>query len=430
MPAVMKLQHSLPLGLCFCVLTCLAQEPGKEQPHSFPTYLKNSQPTYPSVSRHLREQGVVMLSVLVNQLGSVEKVLLSRSSGYPRLDYAAANAVERWTFVPATRGNRTTSAWVQVPISFILDDPYADSPSFKVSNCVGAREFGDQNMRPVYPQLSKQRNEEGRVVLRVHVDSSGEPEQVALESSSGFPLLDDAAIQAVQGWCFNPARKNGVTEASWRSIPMTFRIKPDPAFGITQRITLDAKKIFINISAPNDVSPGTQATLLFSVQPNGTLSNFGFEEKDGNGGFITYAILAIKQGVSLPPSSAQDPTPYEVTATAAEWLIDAAAKPVAEKRSLKARVADRNLWIEQVKNKVLKNIVVPENTPDTARVKVSITQLPSAELFDIRIVSSNALPAYNDAVIKGVRKSAPLPTAPPDVFKSNIILSISPQQND
>ena len=38
----------------------------------------------------------------------------------PRLDNAAQDAVWRWKFVPARRGDEAVSAWVLVPITFNL----------------------------------------------------------------------------------------------------------------------------------------------------------------------------------------------------------------------------------------------------------------------------------------------------------------------
>jgi len=83
-------------------------------------YLNNPKPGYPMMSKRLGEEGQVLLRVLVSSQGSAEQVQLLRSSGFPRLDEAAQEAVAKWRFVPAKVGSVATTAWVQVPVSFQL----------------------------------------------------------------------------------------------------------------------------------------------------------------------------------------------------------------------------------------------------------------------------------------------------------------------
>lgn len=83
-------------------------------------YLNNPAPTYPAVSRRLREEGQVMLRVLVSTEGQPKNIELRTSSGSDRLDKAAIAAVSRWRFVAAQRGDQAIEAWVLVPIVFKL----------------------------------------------------------------------------------------------------------------------------------------------------------------------------------------------------------------------------------------------------------------------------------------------------------------------
>ena len=83
-------------------------------------YLNNPHPAYPMVSRRMREEGQVMLRVLVSAEGLPSRIELRASSGSSRLDRAAQDAVARWRFVPARRGSAAVEAWVLVPIVFKL----------------------------------------------------------------------------------------------------------------------------------------------------------------------------------------------------------------------------------------------------------------------------------------------------------------------
>ena len=84
-------------------------------------YLDNPAPAYPAMSRRMREEGKVLLRVLVNPKGGADEVQVRTSSGSARLDDAARDTVRRWKFVPARRGAEAVPAWVLIPISFRLE---------------------------------------------------------------------------------------------------------------------------------------------------------------------------------------------------------------------------------------------------------------------------------------------------------------------
>lgn len=97
------------------------QEAAREVAPSFnAAYLSNPKPVYPALSRERQEEGTVMLKVMVEASGQASSVALHRSSGYPRLDRAAQDAVQRWRFVPARRGDAAVAGHVIVPINFNL----------------------------------------------------------------------------------------------------------------------------------------------------------------------------------------------------------------------------------------------------------------------------------------------------------------------
>ncbi|MBK5915396.1 energy transducer TonB [Rhodocyclus purpureus] len=83
-------------------------------------YLHNPTPVYPAMARRMGEEGRVMLRVFVEASGRAGQVEVQGSSGSPRLDGAAQEAVWRWRFVPARRGDEAVDAWVMVPIVFNL----------------------------------------------------------------------------------------------------------------------------------------------------------------------------------------------------------------------------------------------------------------------------------------------------------------------
>src|SRR4051812_21566309 len=83
-------------------------------------YLVQPTPHYPPESRRIREQGLVMLRVLIDESGHAKAVEIYRSSGHPRLDEAARAAVARAIFKPYVDGGIARSAAAIVPVEFSL----------------------------------------------------------------------------------------------------------------------------------------------------------------------------------------------------------------------------------------------------------------------------------------------------------------------
>jgi periplasmic protein TonB len=99
------------------------KEEGQLQlPVSRASGLDNPLPIYPALSRRLREEGVVRLSVMILADGRVAEVSVQKSSGFPRLDAAAVAAVRRWHYLPARRDG-VAIVWQHVqPVAFSLND--------------------------------------------------------------------------------------------------------------------------------------------------------------------------------------------------------------------------------------------------------------------------------------------------------------------
>lgn len=83
-------------------------------------YLRNPPPSYPDMSRRLKEEGKVIVQVVVSTEGRALDVKLQKTSGFDRLDQAAVKAVKRWRFVPAKRGTQAVQSTVNVPVQFSL----------------------------------------------------------------------------------------------------------------------------------------------------------------------------------------------------------------------------------------------------------------------------------------------------------------------
>lgn len=77
-------------------------------------------PRYPYESRRLKEQGTVVLDVLLGTDGRVSSIGVRTSSGHPRLDKAALEAVRRWRWSPTVREGQPVPVRGLVEIPFTL----------------------------------------------------------------------------------------------------------------------------------------------------------------------------------------------------------------------------------------------------------------------------------------------------------------------
>ena len=81
------------------------------------------------------------------------------------------------------------------------------------------------NSPPIYPAEALQAGLQGRVILRVVVRETGLVEIARLETSSGVPSLDEAALNAVRMWRFTPGRKRGRAATTEILVPVKFSIR-------------------------------------------------------------------------------------------------------------------------------------------------------------------------------------------------------------
>lgn len=81
------------------------------------------------------------------------------------------------------------------------------------------------NPLPEYPYIARQRHWEGVVWLLVDVSAKGLVDDVDLEQSCGYRVLDKAASRAVKHWEFTPARRAGLPVESQVRIPVRFSLE-------------------------------------------------------------------------------------------------------------------------------------------------------------------------------------------------------------
>jgi protein TonB len=79
--------------------------------------------------------------------------------------------------------------------------------------------------KPEYPSASKRLEEEGTVQLKFLVGVDGKVIESAIEKSSGFRRLDEAARAGLSKCQFRPGTVDGKPQQSWASMKYTWRLE-------------------------------------------------------------------------------------------------------------------------------------------------------------------------------------------------------------
>jgi TonB family protein len=81
-----------------------------------------------------------------------------------------------------------------------------------------------RRVEPKYPDLAREAQIEGLVMVNVLVSKEGRVQDVQLHPRVHVPMLDQAALEAARQWLFEPAWMNGKPVAVWVAVPFRFRL--------------------------------------------------------------------------------------------------------------------------------------------------------------------------------------------------------------
>ena len=110
-----------------------------------------------------------------------------QSTGYQVLDKAALDAFRQWRFKP-----HTVSA-IRIPVGFSLR-----FTSFGAASGID----------PTYPREAREKGLTGRCLVSVSIDlRTGYVTSASIRKSTGYKILDRAALEAVRRWRFKPQTK-------------------------------------------------------------------------------------------------------------------------------------------------------------------------------------------------------------------------------
>ncbi|MGE9985923.1 energy transducer TonB [Desulfovibrio sp. SGI.169] len=82
-----------------------------------------------------------------------------------------------------------------------------------------------RRVRPEYPPEARKKRTEGRVLVRMIVDSKGLPTQCAIHAAAPPGYFEAAALEAARKMRFSPGRKDGRAVRTTVLLPFDFKLR-------------------------------------------------------------------------------------------------------------------------------------------------------------------------------------------------------------
>ena len=81
------------------------------------------------------------------------------------------------------------------------------------------------NPKPPYPAISRKLREQGLVLLKACISTGGTIDSLEIRQGSGYPRLDQVALQTVKQWKFIPAKKGSTPIPMCYELPIKFTLE-------------------------------------------------------------------------------------------------------------------------------------------------------------------------------------------------------------
>ncbi len=283
-----------------------------------PKLIKEVEPVYPEDARKAKIEGIVVVEGTTDIYGHVAKVEVLKS--VPALEQAAVDALKQWVYEPMLIDGKPQPVVFTVTMRFALDNKAGEVERTEttgieggvaggVSGVVGGVEGGVRggvsgqeyaafekdavrvlrNLKPprlgkavdpVYPIAARQARVQGVVILEVGTDEEGDVKIVKILRS--IPLLDQAAVEAVKQWKYEPFLLDGKPRKALFTVTVRFQLEGEPGTEAFEKFGEGAVKAVGDVKPPRmikTVDPvypeaarqaGVQGVVILSVRTDTT----------------------------------------------------------------------------------------------------------------------------------------------------------------
>lgn len=196
-----------------------------------PKLIKKVDPVYPEDARKEGIEGAVIIEATTDIYGRVVDTKVLRS--VPELDKAAMDAIKQWVYEPIIIDGEPNGVIFTVTCVFKLKDKAekdkADAEKEK-SEKPPVRATGEikppkliKKVDPVYPEDARKEGIEGAVIIEATTDIYGRVVKTKVLRS--VPELDEAAMDAVKQWIYEPIIIKGEPNGVIFTVTLTFKLK-------------------------------------------------------------------------------------------------------------------------------------------------------------------------------------------------------------
>jgi TonB family protein len=178
-----------------------------------PKLIKVIKPVYPDEARKSEIEGVVILEARTDIYGKVVDTKILRS--IPALDHAAKDAVKQWIYEPMIIDGEPRGVIFTVTCTFRLDEPVKAVDDIEPPKLI-------KKVEPVYPEEARKAGIQGVVILEATTDIYGKVRKAKILRS--IPELDQAAIDAVEQWVYEPKIIDGKPKGVIFTVTVVFKL--------------------------------------------------------------------------------------------------------------------------------------------------------------------------------------------------------------
>ena len=260
-----------------------------------PKLIKEVDPVYPEIARQAKVEGNVVLEATTDIYGRVHNIKVLNS--IPLLDQAAIEALRQWVYEPAIIDGQPKAVTFTVNMNFRFGDKKGGVEGGVVGGVLGGVKGGVEggvtggveggvkggvegqaggdfekgavkitgalrppkllkSVDPVYPEEARKAQVEGVVILEARTDEKGAVEEVKILRS--IPLLNQAAIDAVKQWKYEPFISEGKPRGVLFTVTVRFDLKSGDKEKDIEEFAKGAVKVVGDITPPK---------LIKEVQP-------------------------------------------------------------------------------------------------------------------------------------------------------------------
>ena len=204
-----------------------------------PKLIKKVEPVYPDEARKAGIEGAVTVEATTDDRGLVKEVKVLKS--IPELDQAAVDAVKQWVYEPMIIDGKPFGVVFTITCRFSLKNGKRGKsyeggvtgtdkkPAVRAMGSIKPPKL-IKMVDPIYPEEARKEEIEGAVIVEATTDIYGRVVDTNILRS--IPLLDQAAIDAVKQWVYEPMIIDGEPRGVIFTVTCTFKLdKPVRAVG-------------------------------------------------------------------------------------------------------------------------------------------------------------------------------------------------------